>query len=55
MINNFMCEDCDKAAVCKVLDILAKFKDSAKNPLGVDITIDSCINFDVDEEDTADA
>ena len=37
MINNYMCEQCDKAAVCKIMDILAKFSDDAKKPLGVDI------------------
>lgn len=52
MVNNFMCESCDKSAVCKVLDVLSKFTDDAKKkPLGVDITIDSCANFNPDEED----
>lgn len=51
MINNFMCDTCDKAAVCKVLDILYKFSDDVKKPLGVDITIDSCSNYDADKEE----
>ena len=50
MINNYMCEQCDKAAVCKIMDILAKFSDDAKKPLGVDISMDSCLNFVPDEE-----
>lgn len=55
MIKNHLCENCDKAAVCKIADIIAKFSDEAKNPLGVDITMDRCLNYqsedDVDEED----
>lgn len=51
MITNFICENCDKSAVCKVLDILSKFKDTVKNPLGVDITIDDCDNYCADIEE----
>jgi len=49
MINNFLCIKCDKQAVCKIYDILAKFDEEAKKPLGVDITIDSCANFEANE------
>lgn len=48
MISNNMCEKCDKAAVCKIADILFKFSDEAKKQLGVDISMDSCINFEPD-------
>ena len=49
MINQFLCIKCDKQAVCKIYDVLAKFDEEAKKPLGVDITIDSCANFEADE------
>ena len=45
MINNFLCEYCDKNAVCKVMDILSKFGEEARKPLGVNITMDSCANY----------
>lgn len=45
MINNHICVGCDKYEVCKIADIIAKFSDDAKKPLGVDITINSCENF----------
>ena len=45
MVNNFLCQVCDKAEVCKLMDILKKFHEDAKTPLGVDITIDKCLNF----------
>ena len=51
MINNYMCEKCDKAAVCKIMDVLAKFADDAKKPLGVDISMESCLNFEPDEQE----
>lgn len=56
MIQNHKCEHCDKAAVCKIADIIAKFSEDAKNPLGVDITMNRCLNYqaeDGDEEDDA--
>lgn len=52
-IANFKCERCDKSAVCKVLDILKKFHDDAKTPLGVNITLDGCFNFASDAEPAA--
>lgn len=45
MINNHICIGCDKYEVCKIADIIAKFSDDAKKPLGVDITIDNCANY----------
>lgn len=49
MISSFLCIKCDKQAVCKIYDILAKFDEESKKPLGVNITIDSCANFEADE------
>lgn len=54
VIQNHKCEHCDKAAVCKIADIIAKFSEDVKNPLGVDITMNRCLNYqaeDGDEED----
>lgn len=45
MLNNNLCEDCEKAEVCRLKDILYKFDESAKKPLGVDLTIERCKNF----------
>ena len=51
MITNFFCETCDKNAVCKVTDILCKFHEDSKKPLGVNITIDQCANYTEDSAD----
>lgn len=50
-ISNFKCESCDKVAVCKVYDTLIKFDESQKKQLGVDITIDKCLNFSPDSDE----
>lgn len=52
MIKNDLCASCNKGEVCKNRDILYKFHEDAKKQLGVDITMDDCINF---EDATADA
>ena len=45
MITNKMCENCQSWDVCKIANILYKFDEDAKKQLGVDITIDSCLNY----------
>ena len=50
MINNNICNQCIKTEVCKIYDILIKFDSDAKKPLGVNITMNSCLNFDCGEE-----
>lgn len=45
MIKNNICENCDKALVCKIADKLAVFSEDAKKDLGVDLTINSCKEF----------
>lgn len=52
MIDNYLCQSCSKVSVCRINDILAKFDESAKKRLGVDITMDKCFNF---EDATKDA
>lgn len=49
MIRNYMCEHCDKAAVCKIADIIAKFSEDTRTPLGVDIAIERCVNYQSDD------
>lgn len=51
MLNNKLCEKCGKAAVCKNTDLLYKFDESAKKPLGIDITIDKCENYEIRKND----
>ena len=48
MISNFLCETCSKVSVCKVMDILVKFHEDAKKPLGVSITMNQCTHYDED-------
>lgn len=55
MINNYKCEHCDKAAVCKIADIIAKFSEDAKKPMGVDITMERCINYEPDDPEEDDS
>lgn len=46
MIDNYLCASCNKVNVCRINDILARFDESAKKKLGVDLTMDECQNFD---------
>lgn len=45
MIFNHICVNCQSAGVCKIADILNKFDEEAKRPLGVDIAMESCEHF----------
>lgn len=49
MIDNNLCLICEKYNVCKIADILQKFAEDAKKPLGVDIDIQRCSNFAEDK------
>ena len=51
MINNFLCDTCEKQAVCLITSILQKFHQDSKKPLGVHITMDKCAHY---AEDSAD-
>jgi len=48
LINNYICDTCDKQAVCKSHDVLHKFHEDNKKPLGVEITIDKCFHYSED-------
>lgn len=51
MVNQYKCLSCGHSEVCKIMDIIAKFDAEAKKPLGVDITMDQCSNFETNGED----
>lgn len=46
MVKDMFCDSCKKNSVCKNLDILMKFDETAKKQLGIDIAMDKCENFD---------
>lgn len=51
MLSNKLCESCGKAAVCRNIDLLYKFDEAAKKQLGIDITLDSCENYEKTKKD----
>lgn len=52
---NFLCEDCKKRRVCGFVGKLDKFSDNAKKDLGINITMDSCRDYDEDNDDEVEA
>jgi len=50
MVSNNICLECAVEPICKVATILQKFDESAHKPLGVNITINQCSHFVVDED-----
>jgi hypothetical protein len=44
-INNYKCENCEHSTLCKKEDKLVVFKDDAKKPLNINITMDDCSDF----------
>lgn len=50
MINNYMCDKCTHALVCKKLDTLVKFDSDDKKYIKVDITMESCSDFEIAEK-----
>lgn len=46
-ITNYICEQCNHYQVCgNIKKAIDRFSDEAKNNLGVDITVNSCSNFE---------
>lgn len=45
MINNYICENCDKEIVCSWRDVLNKFNDENKKYIPVVIEIKQCPEF----------
>lgn len=51
MINNFLCDTCAHFNVCDKKKNLMKFHESAKKNLDIEITMDSCADYEVDRAD----
>lgn len=45
-IENNICLECNHESLCKIQDKLIVFDENAKKPLGVDIEIKACDNFE---------
>ena len=45
-IVNFICEDCKKNFTCKWVSLIMKFDIEKKEPVGVNIKVESCDEFD---------
>lgn len=56
MINNFLCDKCSHYQVCEKLKPLMKFHDSAKKDLLIELTMESCLDFNDEnsEDESAD-
>lgn len=46
MVTNNICESCIHGGLCKLEDKISVFDENKHKPLGIDITIDSCNNFE---------
>ncbi len=47
-VMNFICENCNKHRVCGIVGKITVFDDDAKKPLGLNITIDSCQEYEIE-------
>lgn len=45
MINNFLCDRCSHALVCEKMKTVMKFHEEAKKDLLIEITMESCLDF----------
>lgn len=52
MIQNNLCEICKHSTVCRNKDILYKFDESAKKDLEIDITLNTCGNYEQHRQET---
>lgn len=46
MIKNCLCDTCKHISVCKKYDVIQKFDDDNKKFIGIDITMDSCEDYE---------
>lgn len=46
MIKNCLCNNCKHANVCKKMHVLQKFDDENKKFIGINITMDSCEDYE---------
>ena len=49
MIKNNLCENCVHTSMCKYKDLVQKFSEDAKKPMGIDIEILQCSSYEKDE------
>ncbi len=49
-ISNYICKDCKKNHICKWVDKINKFDEDIKQPIGVNITINHCDEYDEQQE-----
>lgn len=49
-IRNHMCKGCSHFYVCKIADQIVKFSEEQKKPLGVDIEMLKCQEYEGDGE-----
>lgn len=47
MIKDFICKDCTKYYVCNRVKVISKFDIEAKKPMGVDIQLLTCDEYEV--------
>jgi len=46
MVNNCLCDTCKHISVCKKYDVIQKFNDENKKFIGINITMDSCEDYE---------
>lgn len=46
LIENYICKSCNHYMVCEKTKAILKFDEDTKKPLGVDIKIENCIDFE---------
>ena len=46
MVKNCLCDTCKHTSVCKKYDVIRKFDDDNKKFIGIDITMDSCEDYE---------
>ncbi len=49
MIENYICLNCKKFTICKWVNVIDKFDEEKKNPVGVTIEIKNCVEFEEEE------
>ena len=50
-IENYFCKDCTKYCVCTRVKIIEKFSEEAKKPLGIDISLITCDEYELVQND----
>lgn len=48
-VNNNLCSTCEHEAFCSHKKTVDKFEDDVRHPLGIDITMCSCVYYEKEE------